>query len=74
MVVNNQIRVGSRVYLKTCIAGEPGCVVEIDRHGRANVQWSDIPDMGWTAHNPDSLVVDESFRTTQLGFAFEEAA
>ena len=33
------IQLGSRVYLKNAIAGEPGCVVGFDRRGYALVEW-----------------------------------
>lgn len=69
------IQVGSRVYLRNAIAGEPGIVHEIDRKGYAKVEWIDIPELGrWTSHSLDSLVLDESFSVSQLGFDFERLA
>ena len=70
------IKVGSRIYLRHCIAGEPGIVVSIDAKGRARIHWPDLyAEMGRdTFHAVDSLVVDESFRVSQLGFDFGEIA
>lgn len=69
------IRIGSRVYLRNAIAGEPGVVMGFERGGKALVDWTDLPEIGrWTSHVIDTLVVDESFRVTQLGLAFEEQA
>ena len=69
------IKLGSRVYLKTCIAGFPGCVVGWDRKGYALVYWDDL-DLGRnTAHDPENLVVDEAFCVKQLDlFQFDEVA
>ena len=65
---------GSRVYLKDCIAGEPGVVHQIDRRGYASVEWVDVPEIGrWLKHHVDTLVIDEAFCVTQLGL-FEEIA
>ena len=65
---------GSRVYLKNAVAGEPGVVHEIDRKGRAKVEWIDLPELGrWTIHALDTLVIDEAFTIRQLDL-FEELA
>jgi hypothetical protein len=72
-----RIQLGTRVYLKLCIAGEPGMVAGFDRQGRALVDWSaDMPEVGrWTAHSLDSLIVDETFTVRQLDlFQFAERA
>ena len=76
MVQDYPIRVGSRVYLQICIAGEPGVVHEIDRKGCAKVEWVDLPELGrWTSHSVDTLVVDEAFTVRQLDlFEFDEIA
>ena len=70
------IILGARVYLRLAVCGEPGCVMDFDRRGRALVDWSaDMPEIGrLTAHDPDTLIVDEAFRVRQLGFEFESAA
>ena len=68
------IQVGTRVYLQYAIAGEPGCVVAIDRHGKAEVFWPDL-DLGHTTkHSLDALVVDEAFTVRQYALDFEEMA
>ena len=68
------IIVGSRVYLKIAIAGDPGCVIAFDRQGKAVVEWYDL-DLGHpTHHDLDMLILDESFRVSQLGFDFDEVA
>ena len=68
------IKVGSRVYIRIAVCGEPGCVMSFDKNGRALVEWVDLPELGrWTAHDPESLVVDEAFTVEQLGL-FEEIA
>lgn len=50
-------------------------VMSFDRSGKALVDWSeDMPEINrWTAHDPDSLIVDESFTVKQLEL-FEEIA
>lgn len=69
------IQLGSRVYLRNAIAGEPGVVHGFDRAGRAIVEWVDMPELGrWTHHALDSLTVAESYRAHQLGLEFEEQA
>ena len=69
------IRLGSRVYLRLCIAGDPGCVIGFTRKGKAIVEWLDMQEMGRpTEHEISTLVVDEAFRVTQLGLDFEEIA
>ncbi len=69
-------RLGVRVYLRWCIAGEPGVIVGYDRKGYAQIHWPDLyAEMGKnTFHSLDTLIVDESFRVSQLGFDFEEMA
>jgi len=69
------IQVGTRVYIATCVAGEPGIVHEIDRKGCAKVEWVDLPELGrWTTHSLDTLIVDESFSVRQLDLFDEIAA
>jgi hypothetical protein len=69
-----RIKLGSRVYLRLAIAGAPGVVSGFDRQGYALVDWVDMPEIGrWTAHDPESLVVDEAFTVRQLDL-FEIAA
>jgi hypothetical protein len=67
---------GSRVYLRDAICGEPGMVMDFDHKGRALVDWSaDMPEIGrWTAHDLNSLILDEAFRVAQLDFYFQEVA
>jgi len=69
------IQHGSRVYLRNAICGVPGCVMDFNRKGQALVDWSaDMPEIGrWTAHDPDSLIIDEAFTVHQLDL-FEEVA
>lgn len=68
------IRVGSRVYLRNCIAGEPGVVIGFERR-KILVEWIDMPEIGRpTKHSPDSLVIDTAFVVSQLGFDFGEMA
>ena len=76
MAANNTIRIGSRVYLRNCVAGEPGCVVGIDsRRGKAEVYWPDLPELGRnTFHFIDSLEVDTGFVVSQIALDFEEIA
>ena len=70
----SSIRLGSRVYLRLCIAGDPGCVVGFTRSGKAKVEWFDL-DLGHTTeHDPSTLIVDEAFHVEQLGLDFEEIA
>lgn len=61
-----EIQVGRRVYLANCIAGEPGVVREIDRFGKASVEWPDMPEVGITHHKIDALVLDQSFHVEHL--------
>lgn len=69
-----KIEVGSRVYLRNAIAGEPGVVTKLAPRGRCWVIWPDMPEIGReTFHSADSLVVDEGFTVKQLGLAFEAA-
>lgn len=61
------IRIGSRVYLRNAIVGEPGCVRLIDARGFAHVEWVDLPEIGrFTRHKLDTLMIDESFIAHQL--------
>jgi len=61
------IQTGSRVYIRNAVCGFPGCVVGWDRSGRAIVYWDDLPELGRnTAHDVDSLVLDEAFTVRQL--------
>lgn len=64
------------VYIHIAVCGEPGCVRAFDKKGYALVDWSaDMPEIGrWTAHDPDSLVVDEAFCVRQLDLSFDEIA
>jgi uncharacterized protein YraI len=68
------IQIGSRVYLRGCIAGEPGYLAEFDRRGWAGIDWLDMLEAGRTFHRVETLIVDESFAVRQLGFDFEEVA
>jgi hypothetical protein len=69
------IQIGSRVYIKIAIAGDPGVVMKFDHYGRALVDWPDMQEIGrWTAHDTESLVVDEAFTVTQLDLSFDEVA
>jgi hypothetical protein len=47
-----------------------------NRRGQALVDWSaDMPEINrWTAHDLDSLVLDEAFCVRQLDLAFGEMA
>ena len=75
METNFPIRVGVRVYLIHAVAGEPGVVTSFDSRGRAMVFWPDMPELAReTAHDPSALMVDESFRVTQLGLFEGQAA
>ena len=66
------IRQGSRVYLKLCIAGDPGCVLGFTSRGKCIVEWFDLGIT--TEHAIDTLVVDEEFTASQLGIDFESVA
>jgi hypothetical protein len=69
------IQPGSRVYIATCVAGEPGVVHEIDRKGYASVDWIDCPEIGrLLKHHVDTLILDESFSVRQLDLFDEIAA
>jgi len=68
------IQLGSRVYLRNAIAGDPGCVMEFDRRGRAGVEWPDLIEVGRTFHRLETLVLDEGFHVEQLGLEFDQAA
>ena len=70
------IQIGERVYLKLCVAGEPGCVMGFDRDGRALIEWPDMLEIGrLTAHAVDTLIVDEAFTVRQFDlFDFDAVA
>jgi hypothetical protein len=69
------IHLGSRVYLKLAIAGEPGIVCGFGSNGKVHVEWLDMLEVGVTAHSPDSLIVDETFSVRQLDlFEFAQVA
>ena len=71
MVSISPIRLGSRVFLRNCVAGEPGIVHDIDRAGYARVEWCDLPEVArWMRHHIDSLVVDTSFEYLQRIFDY----
>ena len=67
------IQLGSRVYLRNAICGEPGCVVGFER-GRAVVEWPDMMEMGQTRHRIETLVIDEAFQVYQRDLDFGEMA
>lgn len=67
---NFPIRVGSRVYLKVCVAGDPGCVVSFTPRGKAVVEWYDLSHT--STHDPDALVLDEGFTSSQRSLDFGE--
>lgn len=73
MEMLSTIRIGSRVYLKNGIAGEPGIVMSFERKGKVLVEWADIPEIGrCTVHPVDSLVVDEAFKVEQISFGYDK--
>jgi hypothetical protein len=73
--MSGSIQVGSRVYLRVAVCGEPGCVVQIDERGRAKVLWPDMPELGrHTSHSIESLVLTESLKAQQFVLAFDEVA
>ncbi len=75
MEMLSTIRQGSRVYLRNCIAGEPGMVARFDSMGKAVIFWPDMPELHReTAHSLDTLVVDEAFCVRQLDLSFSEQA
>jgi len=60
-MTSTAIQVGSRVYLRNAVAGEPSVVVKL-RGDRAHVHWPDLPEIDEpTSHKLDSLIVDEGF-------------
>jgi hypothetical protein len=73
MAEQTKIRVGSRVYIKNCVAGEPGCVVSFAR-GKFGVEWPDMKEVGRTYHAPDTLELDTGFHVAEIGLEFEEVA
>jgi hypothetical protein len=70
------LQIGARIYLRNCVAGEPGCLVAFDKQGRALVDWSaDMPEINrLTAHDLNTLIVDEAFCVRQLDLFDEIAA
>ena len=66
-------KIGDRVYLKNCIAGEPGCVRAF-RGPKAEIEWPDMPEVGLTKHKIEDLVVAESHTVVQLGLDLKPAA
>lgn len=71
----NTIRIGSRVYLRNAVAGEPGCVRQIDPRGFAHVEWVDMPEIArLTKHKIETLEIDTGFHVAQLGLDFGEFA
>lgn len=66
-------KIGDRVYLKNCIAGEPGCILAF-RSARAEVEWPDMPEVGVTKHKVEDLVMAESHTVAQLGLDLKPAA
>jgi len=72
-VMDVTLQLGARVYLRNCVAGEPGCVMSFDRRGKAEIHWPDMPEQRNTFHAPDTLILDESFQPRHLGFEFQEA-
>jgi hypothetical protein len=70
------IILGSRIYLRNAIAGEPGICVGFNRKGWAEIYWPDLhSEMGrHTFHALDTLILDESFSVRQLDLFDEIAA
>ena len=68
------INLGSRVYCKFAIAGEPGIVMGFTKRGKAQVEWVDLDIGRWTEHDPENLVIDEAFVVSQKVFDFEAQA
>ncbi len=76
VIQDTSIRLGSRVYIRTAICGVPGVVSGFDRYGRALIDWSaDMPEIGrLTAHDLDTLIVDEQFKCKQFCLEFDKLA
>ena len=56
-----ELQIGSKVYIRKAIAGEPGVIVRME-DGAAIVEWADLPEGAHlTVHLVDELVPDESF-------------
>ena len=70
-VMGATLQLGSRVYLKNAVAGEPGVVCSFE-HGKAVIEWPDMLEAGRTKHDPESLVVDEAFKVEQLSLDYGE--
>jgi hypothetical protein len=73
MTEQTTIRVGDRVYLRNCVAGEPGVVVCIVR-GKFGVEWPDMSEVGRTFHHAADLELDAGFHVHAPGLDFEEVA
>ena len=72
--MERNIQLGSRVYLRNAICGEPGCVMRFTPSGKAVVSWPDLQEVGETKHDPSALVLDEGFTVRQIELAFDEVA
>ena len=72
--MESNIQLGSRVYLRNAICGEPGCVVRFTPYGKAIVSWPDLSEVGETKHDPSALVLDEAFTVRQLSLDYEDVA
>ena len=69
------VKLGSRVYMRNAVCGEPGIVKGFDRFGRAMVDWIDIPELGrLTAHDLETLIVDQQFKCKQFCIEFDRVA
>ena len=70
------IILGSRIYLRNAIAGEPGYVLALTGKVGLKSDWPDLhSEMGrHTFHALDTLIVDESFSVRQLDLFDEIAA
>jgi hypothetical protein len=72
ITVSAEFQIGDRVYLRICVAGDPGCIVGWNKRGRAIVEWYDLPELGRnTVHDKDMLILDESFTVSQREFSFD---
>ena len=71
--VTSAIELGSRVYLRNAVAGEPGVVVRIEG-GKYFVEWPDL-DMGRpTKHLLEALELDASYHANMALPELEEVA
>jgi hypothetical protein len=73
MTETSTIRVGDRVYLKSAVCGEPGCVVGLVR-GKAEIFWPDMPEQRNTFHPPETLKLDTAYTVKQSAFDWDEIA